>query len=76
MLFLIDYDRRSGRILKFRSYSNAQRREAEDARLAVDLESQLDVEREVVLLEAASEKALRKTHRRYFENWESLARSA
>jgi len=31
------------------------------------------VEREIVLLEAQSEDALRRTHRRYFESLEDLA---
>ena len=77
MLFLIEYDIRSGTIIKFDTYEDMQRHEAEDARLALDLSLRnSDSEREIVLLEAASEAALRKTHRRYFESLESLVRSA
>ena len=77
MLFLIDYDRRRGQIVRMFTYDDSRRREAEDARLALDLElRQSGVEREIVLLEAASEEALRKTHSRYFENWMTIARSA
>ncbi len=39
-------------------------------------ETQIDrdeVDREVVILEAESEEALRRTHRRYFENLSELA---
>jgi hypothetical protein len=69
MIFLIEYNRSEGSIVNLRQFENSQRREAEDSRL----ESELDVNRkgvdhEVVLLEAASEDALRRTHRRYFEN--------
>jgi hypothetical protein len=73
MIFLIEYNRSQGSIVSLRHFENAQRREAEDLRL----ESELNVNRkgedhEVVLLEAASENALRRTHRRYFEDLRQL----
>jgi hypothetical protein len=74
MLFLVEYDRRLGQIVSLKSYSASQRHEAEEGRLALELKLRhAHVEREVVLLEAASEQALRKTHRRYFESLDTLA---
>jgi hypothetical protein len=74
VLFLIEYDRVSGRLVGLQSYSDADRQRASNDR--IDLELRLNreqVEREVVLLEAASEEDLRKTHRRYFEGLTELA---
>ena len=74
MLFLIEYDRSSGRIVSFRSFNDLEGEVAEDSRLQLELElNRLGTEREVVLLEAASEEALRRTHRRYFETLAELA---
>jgi hypothetical protein len=76
MLFLIEYDRSRGRIVSFGSFDDLEGREAEDARLKLELElNRLGTEREVVLLEAASEAALRRTHRRYFEDLSELVNS-
>ena len=77
MWFLLDYDRQRGQIVTLRSFLKSAREEAEQARL--DLELQLrreNIEREVVLLEAENETALRKTHQRYFAAWDTLARAA
>ena len=76
MIFLIEYDRNRGEIVTFRTFDNSERRSAEDARLELELElNRLGTEREVVLLEASTEKALRRTHRRYFENLAELINS-
>lgn len=73
MIFLIDYDRQSGRIVSFTAFDDEKRLDAEKARLDLELRLNRDgIEREVVLLEAASEAALRRTHRRYFEDLEGL----
>jgi len=75
MLFLIEYDRTEGKIVSFRSYQDSERGFAEDARLELELElNRIGKEREVVLLEAISETALRKTHRRYFEKLSELVK--
>jgi hypothetical protein len=69
MIFLIEYDRSEGQIVTFRNFDNLQRREAEDARLQIEVDDNgKELDREVVLLEAESEDALRLTHRRYFED--------
>lgn len=76
MIFLIEYDRTRGEIVTFRAFNDSERKNAEDARLEMELElNRLGTEREVVLLEAASEEALRRTHRRYFEDLAELVNS-
>jgi len=73
MLFLIDYNRREGKIVTLRAFDESARRLAQDARLELELDLHRNgIEREVVLLEAADEKAIRKTHRRYFEDLAEL----
>ena len=76
MLFLIEYDRSRGVLTTFRPFEDAARRAADDARLELELSlSRRGVEREVVLLEAATEDDLRRTHRRYFENLAELTQA-
>jgi hypothetical protein len=76
MIFLIEYDRRQGRIVTFRAFDEAARHEAEDSRLQLELElNRRGMEREVVLLKADTEEALRRTHRRYFESLSELVNS-
>ena len=76
MFFLIQYDRRNGQLVSLDRYTKSQRGQAEEARLAMELRLQAEgIEREVVMLEAASEEALRKTHRRYFETLQTLAKA-
>jgi hypothetical protein len=73
MIFLIEYDRNRGEIVSFRKFDDSEQQDAEEARLEMELElNRLGTEREVVILEAASEEALRRTHRRYFENLSEL----
>lgn len=77
MFYLIDYERRSGRLVNMTRYADSARREAEEARLTLELDLlRQGIEHEVVLLEASSEDALRRTHRRYFESWQALATPA
>ena len=69
MIFLIEYNRSEGRIVTFRDFDDSQRKEAENSRLEIELDlNRKRVDHEVVLLDAASEDALRLTHRRYFED--------
>lgn len=76
MLFLIEYDRNSGQIITFETFKDAERQKAEDARLEMELGlSRRGIEREVVLLDAATEDDLRRTHRRYFEDLAELVSS-
>jgi len=76
MLFLIEYDRPSGQIVSFRAFDNSHTSKADDARLDLELGLRKQgIEREVVLLEAPSEDALRITHSRYFKNLSELMRA-
>jgi hypothetical protein len=69
MIFLIEYNRPEGRLVKFVTFDDLQQLEAERLRLEIELDlNRRGIEHEVVLLEAVTEKALRRTHRRYFEN--------
>jgi hypothetical protein len=76
MIFLIEYNRSQGLLVTFREFDSSRRREAEDSRLEIELDlNRRGVAHEVVLLEAASEDALRRTHRRYFEDLRQLLKS-
>jgi len=77
MLFLIQYDRRGGRIVRLERFTDDQRLVAGKARLDLEIELQRRGQNhEVVVLEAASEEALRKTHGRYFDDVEHLLAAA
>lgn len=76
MIFLIEYNRSAGHIVTIREFDDSQRREAEDLRLEIELDlNRKGVGHEVVLLEAASEDELRRTHRRYFEDLRQILKS-
>jgi hypothetical protein len=77
MIFLIEYNRPKGRIVTFRVFDKSEQAKAEDSRLNIELDlNRRGIQREVVLLEAASEAALRRTHRRYFETPRQIVTSA
>jgi hypothetical protein len=77
MIFLIDYDRPTGRLIDCRVFEDKEREKAANARLEIELDlNRRGVDREVVLLEAESEEALRLTHRRYFENVTQILKSS
>ena len=77
MIFLIEYNRPEGRIVTFQRFQDSERLKAENARLDLELDlNRRGVDHEVVLLEAASEDGLRRTHRRYFENPRQILESA
>ena len=75
MIFLIEYDRDRGRLITFKKFEDSERKRAEDARLELELElNRVGTNYEVVVLEAASEDAVRRTHRRYFEDLADLVK--
>ncbi|HJZ83527.1 MAG TPA: hypothetical protein VKD91_24365 [Pyrinomonadaceae bacterium] len=75
MLFLIEYDRKLGEVVTIEQFSDSEA--AENARLELELRlNRLALEHEVVVLEAASENALRQTHRRYFEDLSELVKAS
>jgi predicted Zn-dependent protease len=75
VIFLIEYNKDQGRIVTIKSFANSERETAEQERFAreIDLGNQGD-RLEIVLLEAETEEALRRTHQRYFEDLDELAR--
>jgi len=76
VIFLIEYDRRRGRIISFKMFVDPDRQTAADARLRMELDlNKRGTDHEVVLLEASSKEALRRTHRRYFENPGQIVKS-
>ena len=76
MIFLIEYNRPEGRLVTFQRFQDSERLKAQNARLDLELDlNRRGVSHEVVLLEAASEAALRRTHRRYFETLRQILES-
>jgi hypothetical protein len=76
MIFLIEYNRPEGSIVTFKKFPDSKRRVAQKTRIDLELElNRRRIHHEVVLLEAENEEALRRTHRRYFENLRQLAES-
>jgi len=73
-LFLIVYDRQIGRILSLREYGPDERAKALQDRSTRELAEKDHKEIEVVVLGADSLDALKKTHRRYFETVEQIAK--
>jgi hypothetical protein len=77
VLFLIEYARDRGQLVSMKQFEDSEQRAADEARLKLELRLNTEhVEHEVVLLEASSEAALRRTHRRYFENLSELTNRA
>lgn len=73
MIFLIEYDRASGTVTELRKFDASSLKVAEDARLELELKlNRAGIQHEVVLLDAPSEEALRRTHGRYFEDVETV----
>jgi len=67
MIYLIEYNRPEGRLVTFKVFEQSERSKAEHLRLEIELElNRRKIEHEVVLLEAPSEAALRRSHLRYF----------
>jgi hypothetical protein len=74
VIFLLDYDRSTGALVSRREFAGTEGELAEQARLELELQLlKLGLAREVVLLEAASQDDLQRTHRRYFEGLEQMA---
>jgi hypothetical protein len=73
MVFLIEYARNEGRVVTFKTFKDEDWSTAQSVRLDLELDlNRRGIEHEVVLLEAENEKAVRRTHRRYFENLTEL----
>jgi hypothetical protein len=76
MIFLIDYERKTGLLRQFKRFQDDQRAQAQRERLDIELSLDgLRELREVVLLEADQEETVRRTHRRYFETTRQIVES-
>jgi hypothetical protein len=78
MIFLLDYDRKSGQLREFKSYQDHERPKAQLERLGIELSAKDDVlsgAREVVLLEADDARVLYRTHQRYFSSVREIVAS-
>ena len=74
MIFLIDYDRPKGSLVSINSFNDDQSSDAVDQRLKLELELRhKGLDREVVILDAPNEQALRRTHQRYFYTAREIA---
>lgn len=68
MIFLIEYDRSRGQLVRLQRFDDSERVQAQTVRLETELRLNREkIVREVVILEAVTEEALRKTHQRYFD---------
>lgn len=73
MIFLIEYDRPQGLIIRKKYFNDSDKDAAQAARLIWELERHSQgKDREIVILEAESEAAVHRTHRRYFEKLAQL----
>lgn len=74
MISLIEYDRANGVLVSKTLFPSEQRPEAQKARLELEVRLNASgVDHEVVLLEAADEDSLRRTHERYFTAADELS---
>lgn len=75
-IFLLEYDPARGELVSLDAYTQAMRDEAHAERLRREKENaRSQRNREVVLMEAVSEAALRTTHARYFKTLAELAQA-
>jgi hypothetical protein len=73
MIIVVSYDRKKGRVLRLERFSNDQRERAQTLRLELERgPGKENHEIEVVLLEAASEEALQRTHAKYFKTFHDI----
>jgi hypothetical protein len=76
MIFLLQYDRREGTVRKLKPFPSTERVKAQRERLKIELSlHKAHVPHEVVLLEAADEQTLKRTHQRYFKTPRELMES-
>ncbi len=76
MLFLIEYIPREGRRVRYETFDDAERSKVDDLRFEIELDlNRRGIAHEVVILQAPSEEALRKTHQRYFETLSDIKKS-
>jgi hypothetical protein len=73
VIFLIEYDRGSARRVGLQVFDDGERDAADALRASRELDIlRSGLDHEVVVLEASSEAALRKTHSRYFDSIDQM----
>lgn len=73
MIFLIEYDRKTGTLVNLRNFEDAAAEEASAARLEAEMHAgAANTTIEIVTLQAESIEDLRLTHSRYFRNVREL----
>ncbi len=73
MIFLLEYDRPSGRLVTIREFIDSERTQAENVRIELEVTLNREkIDHEVVLLQAQDKEALRLTHGRYFADLREL----
>ena len=76
-IYLIEYSPSSGDLIFASRLEGYKRSDAERARIAKELElRRAGSDHELVLIEAPSDKALERSHRRYFADLKEIASSA
>ena len=73
-LFLLEYDRPAGELIRLTEFPDSERDRAYAERNRLELAKEPHIE--VVVLEADSLETIKKTHRRYFYTLEELAHGA
>jgi hypothetical protein len=77
MIYLIQYDREKGTLVSVQEFADSEAAHVAEERLALEVSlARQGVAREVVVLEAASVEALKRTHQRYFARLDELAASS
>jgi hypothetical protein len=73
MIFLVEYSRSKGSLVSIHEFEDSERTQAENARLELEVSlNRAKTDHEVVLLQAQSRDALRRTHNRYFADLREL----
>lgn len=74
MIFLIQYNRRRGKVVLFQEFADVEKKAADEVRLGLELQlKKRHIEDEVVLLQADSIGDLYRTHGRYFKDLAGLS---
>jgi hypothetical protein len=74
VIYLIDYDRKLGKLIAIEEYAESERDTARRKRLALERVSTAEGDqREIVMLEASSRAEVEFTHARYFRSLAELA---
>lgn len=74
MIFLLEYDRPTGRLRNERAFADDQIESANAARLAAELDFAGSPRVEIVIIRSHSREEMIRTHGRYFKSFAELSR--